>query len=126
VSRLTGLFAATVNDLASLNVEDSAKVFSALLQEVFRDRKSMSKADKDGLVRDVGILLGHATIDALHAAFDVFNPRFVMSGLVQPTILGMPFGASVLDGDVSIDKRGIFVGFDTSLTQLVQQLAAAS
>jgi hypothetical protein len=47
-----------------------------------------------------------------------------MSGIIQPTILGMPFGKSLLDADVSIDKRGIFVGFDSSLHDLTGKLIA--
>ena len=107
-------------------MEDSAKVFAALLQEVFRARQSMSPADRDQLVSDVGTVLGQATIEALHAAFDVFNPRFVMSGIVQPTFLGMPFGSSVLNADISIDKHGVFVGFDSSLHDLTGKLLANS
>jgi len=66
--------------------------------------------------------LGEATISALGQAFSTFNPRFATSLLIQPTILGIPFGDPLLDADVAIDKRGIFVSFDASLHDMTGKL----
>ena len=83
---------------------------------VFKERAAEALAAFAGVVRD-------ATRAAGSAFLSVFDPAFILSGRLQPVILGIPWGAPNHDIQVGITKDGIGFGLDTSLTDIGKQVA---
>ena len=64
-----------------------------------------------GVVRD-------ATGDALAAFGDRFNPTFAIKGALQQTFLGLPLGAPALGGELFLDRGGLYLRVNGSLSEL--------
>ncbi|MFO7615970.1 MAG: Ig-like domain-containing protein [Bacteroidales bacterium] len=61
--------------------------------------------------------LRDATLDALRSGFDAFNPEITITGKLQPTILGVPFGQPTESIGLTLNKNGI--GFSLRTSPLV-------
>ena len=68
-----------------------------------------------GVVRD-------AVREAGEAFLSQFDPSFHLKGMLQPVILGIPFGEPQHQVEVIISKTGLGFGFDTSIGDIGMQL----
>mgnify|MGYP006969344006 CR=1 FL=1 len=74
--------------------------------------------------------LGSAVSEALTqtAAFvlsDSFDPRLLIEGSIQPTLLGVPVGEAPGGVQMTVSKRGVSFGFDASIARIISLLGAA-
>ncbi|MCC7075839.1 MAG: hypothetical protein IT198_01810 [Acidimicrobiia bacterium] len=63
-----------------------------------------------------------ATLQAGQAFWDQFDPSFHLRGMLQPVILGIPFGEPQHEVEAIISKTGLGFGFDTSIGDMGMQL----
>ncbi len=68
-----------------------------------------------GVVRD-------AVMQAGEAFWSEFDPSFHLKGMLQPIILGIPFGEPQHQVELIISKTGLGFGFDTSFGDIGMQL----
>ncbi len=68
-----------------------------------------------GVVRD-------AVTEAGEAFWSEFDPSFHLKGMLQPIILGIPFGEPQHEVELIISKTGLGFGFDTSIADIGIQL----
>src|SRR2546421_3730498 len=78
------------------------------------------------MLQHLGSTLSSAALISLNAGWAAFNPRLQITGMLQPTILGIPFGQPDDAVSLVLDKGGVGFGFKTSLTKTVQRLANAT
>lgn len=112
--------------LASVNFDKATKVGAAFLAELFQAATLPQNAALGAqLLGAVESSLKNSTVALLNQLNndDRFNPRLEIFGLLQPTILGIPFGDPDLAVNLTIDKTGIGFGFSTSIQKTVQRLA---
>jgi len=74
--------------------------------------------------------LGSAAADAFaqtaaFAASDSFDPRLLVEGSMQPTLLGVPVGNPPGSVQLSISKRGISFGLDASIIKMLKLIGTA-
>jgi CARDB len=126
-------------------LERLARIGQAVLQELFDAVAAASKAAAQpqdfsgylaGFTADVKNLfdqgsqavlavadiIKQAVADAAVAAADKFDPSLTITGKVQPTILGIPFGPSKNNVDVRLSKSGLFFTTDFSFAQFSANL----
>ncbi|KAA0232210.1 MAG: hypothetical protein EDR02_18355, partial [Actinobacteria bacterium] len=70
-----------------------------------------------GVVRD-------AVLEGGQAFLSQFDPSFHLRGMLQPIILGIPFGAPQHEVELIISKTGLGFGFDTSIGDIGTQICA--
>ncbi|MFV2065976.1 MAG: hypothetical protein ACC645_03280, partial [Pirellulales bacterium] len=49
-----------------------------------------------------------------------FDPKLLITGRVQPTLLGFPLGTPFVDGTILIDKSGVAIDVDGSLIKILE------
>jgi len=74
--------------------------------------------------------LGSAAFDAFAqtAAFvasDSFDPRLLIEGSLQPTLLGVPVGDPPVGVQLSISKSGVSFGLDASIIRMLKLIGSA-
>jgi hypothetical protein len=64
-------------------------------------------------------IIQKAVADAATAAGDQIDPSLLISGKIQPTIFGIPFGTSKAEGTVVINKSGLLVQTTFNVLDLI-------
>jgi carbon monoxide dehydrogenase subunit G len=57
---------------------------------------------------------------------DSFNPRLLVEGAIQPTLMGIPVGEPPASVQMSISKRGVSYGLNVSVIRTLQLLGTAA
>jgi hypothetical protein len=110
---------------ATADISAAANLGADFFAELFEDVQSLTPAQAGDLLNQLSSVLSKASLDALNAGWAAFNPRLEVTGLLQPTILGIPFGLPDDAVTLVLDKGGIGFGFKGSLQRTVQLVASA-
>lgn len=95
--------------------------FSTYLAGFTADVKNLFDQGSQAVLA-VADIIKQAVADAAAAAADQFDPSLTITGKVQPTILGIPFGPSKNNVDVRLSKSGLFFTTDFSFAQFSANL----
>ena len=71
-------------------------------------------------------IIRSATAQGLSAFGDLFDPSLTITGALQPTFLGLPLGDPTVGGTLQIDRTGLYLEFEGSLTELAKAAASNS
>ncbi len=63
---------------------------------------------------------------AAFVASDSFDPRLLIEGSIQPTLLGVPVGEPPGGVQMSISKRGVSFGLDVSIARILELISTAN
>lgn len=62
---------------------------------------------------------------AAFAASDSFDPRLLVEGALQPTLLGIPAGDAPGSVQLTVSKRGVSFGLDASIVRMLKLIGGA-
>jgi CSLREA domain-containing protein len=122
-AKLIDLLPDDVTDPASFDLSDVTRLASAFMIELFDVADKLTDEDQVTLFEQFTLLLGQATLDAVSAGWDAFNPSLEMSGVLQPLIFGIPFGEPDEEVSLTINKSGISFELNTSIKQSLIRMA---
>jgi hypothetical protein len=71
-------------------------------------------------------IIRSATAQGLSAFGDLFDPSLTITGALQPTFLGLPLGDPTVGGTMQLDRTGLYLEFEGSLTELSKAAASSS
>jgi hypothetical protein len=71
-------------------------------------------------------IIRSATAQGLSAFGDLFDPSLTITGALQPTFLGLPLGDPTVGGTLQLDRTGLYLEFEGSLTELSKAAASSS
>lgn len=94
----------------------------ALLGELLAVAGTTPGLGAEEVLASIVSVIADATAAAGSAFLDVFDPRFLLRGQLQPLVLGIPFGTPDQRVELVISREGISFGFDTSVLDIAKKV----
>jgi hypothetical protein len=126
--RLPALLAEAVGliDGSAGDQERAARIVNSLLSDLLDAAGSVLAGDGEraAFLNELSRVVTDAAITAVTTAGSVFDPSLEISGSLQPTILGIPFGDALVAGRIALSKNGLEVEFEGSIQRIINKLSS--